>query len=198
MAEHEDEFPVRALDRAMTLYKTLVDGVGPEDWDRPTPCPEWTVRDLVRHVATGNRQLATALCDSAKGPAEASPDAVEDPAKDFAASVQPLLDALAAPGALQRTVTVPFGTVPVAVAVHLRTTEAVVHGWDLARATGQALDVPEDLAETELAFSRAALAALPPGRSPFAPSQPVTGDAPGVDRLAGLLGRRVPWSSEFH
>jgi hypothetical protein len=65
-----------------------------------------------------------------------------------------------------------------------------VHSWDLARATGQpTTGLPEDLAEQELSFSRVQLEKLPPGRSPFAPPQPVQQGAPAIDRLAGLLGR---------
>ena len=99
-----------------------------------------------------------------------------------------LLEAFAAPGALERIVTVPFGTVPGSVALHLRLTEVLVHGWDLAKATGQSVEFPADLAEQELVFSQSALEQLPPDRRPFAPSQPVGQDAPG-DRAAGRLPR---------
>jgi uncharacterized protein (TIGR03086 family) len=88
-------------------------------------------------------------------------------------------------------VSVRFGTVPGAVALHLRITELLVHGWDLAWATGQAVAFPEDAAEQELAFSRQALKDIPPGRRPFAPPEPVAGDAPAIDRLAACLGRQV-------
>jgi hypothetical protein len=50
---------------------------------------------------------------------------------------------------------------------------------------------PEDVAEQELQFSRGAISQIPPGRTPFGPSQPVPEDAPAIDRLAGLLGRQV-------
>lgn len=98
------------------------------------------------------------------------------------------------PGALERVITVPAGTVPGSVALHLRLTELLVHGWDLARATGQSVTgLPADLAEQELAFSRAQLDRMPRDRRPFAsPPQPVTDGAPAVDRLAALLGRPAP------
>ena len=90
----------------------------------------------------------------------------------------------------------PFGTVPGAVALHLRLTEVLVHGWDLAQATGQVAAFPQDLAEQELAFTRDALGALPPGRSPFAPPTPAPDTAPALDRLAACLGRRLPGPDE--
>ncbi len=67
----------------------------------------------------------------------------------------------------------------------------LVHGWDLARATGQAGSFPEPLVEQELAFSRAMLDTMPVSNRPFAPPEPVPDDAVAIDRLAALLGRRV-------
>src|SRR4051794_18445543 len=116
------------------------------------------------------------------------PAAAELPAA-YQASAADLLEAFNQPGALEQVVTVPAGTVPGAVAVHLRTTEALVHGWDLARATGLPFDVPADLAEGEIAFTRPMLDRIPPERRPFAPSRPVDDEAPAIDRLAALLGR---------
>jgi X-X-X-Leu-X-X-Gly heptad repeat protein len=69
--------------------------------------------------------------------------------------------------------------------------EMLVHGWDLARATGQPVSFPEELAEQELAFGRGALQAIPPGRAPFGPPQPAAADAPVIGQLAALLGRAV-------
>jgi hypothetical protein len=48
----------------------------------------------------------------------------------------------------------------------------LVHGWDLARATGQPASFPDDLAEQELAFSRARLGDIHAGRRPFGRPRP--------------------------
>lgn len=191
--------PIGQLSRALGVTAQVIDGLGPEHWDAPTPCADWTVRDLVGHLTAGNWLFASALhgSDGAAGqpvpPASDADRADADRALpgEFRASAGALLDAFAEPGALERVVTVPFGTVPGQVAVNLRITEALVHGWDLARATGQRAQFPEDVAGLALEFTRATLPAVPAGRSPFGSPQPAPEDSPAIDRLAALLGRAL-------
>lgn len=178
------------LAAAADLTGQVIDAITDEQWSRPTPCADWTVRDLVEHIVAGNDAFTAALTErpTAPGPsAQRSGDLV----LDYGRSVRALVEAFGQPGVLETVVSVPFGTVPGTIALHLRITELLVHGWDLARATGQAVTFPQDLAEQELAFTRPALADIPPGRSPFAPPEPVADDAPAIDRLAACLGRRV-------
>jgi uncharacterized protein (TIGR03086 family) len=114
-----------------------------------------------------------------------------DPAAAYAQSSTALQDAFTRPGVMEQTFEAPIGTVPGAVMLHLRITEMLVHGWDLARATGQPADLPADLAEQELAFTRGALGSLPPDRRPFAAPVAVADEAPALDQLAAVLGRHV-------
>jgi uncharacterized protein (TIGR03086 family) len=180
------------LKLALDLAGDLVAGVPGARWGDPTPCDGWTVRDLVGHVIAGNALFARALGGQYQDPAgPAGPAGPDDAAllpayRDSAAA---LVEAFGQPGVLGQIVTVPFGTVPGIVALHLRITEVLVHGWDLATATGQHTAFPADLAEQELAFSIEKLSDIPPGRRPFAPRQPVAADAPAIDRLAACLGR---------
>ena len=178
----------QAIDFADQLIAAVQDG----QWAGPTPCAGWSVRDLVTHVVAGNSLFAAALRGGqppAASQGTVMPDAVMLNAyRDSAAE---LLGEFREPGALDVMVTVPFGTVPGVVALHLRITELLVHGWDLARATGQPATAPDSLAEQELAFSRGKLAGIPPDRRPFGPPQPVAGSAPAIDQLAALLGRDV-------
>ncbi|GAB1642985.1 TIGR03086 family metal-binding protein [Krasilnikovia sp. MM14-A1259] len=157
----------------------LIAGITPDQWRDPTPCVEWDVRALVAHVVGGNAVFAAALSGET-----VQPDGYPD-------SVAPLLAAFGAAGALERVVDVPFGTVPATVALHLRLADLMVHGWDLARATGQHAEYPDDVVEQALEFSRSALPLVRSDRSPFAPSQAVDDDAPALDRLAAFLGRKV-------
>ena len=180
--------PVSQLSLALEATGQVLDGVGGQ-WAGPTPCPEWDVRALASHLVTGNLGFAAALAGRPPA-ADPVPPGVPLP-QAYRESAAALLAAFGEPGALERTVTVPFGTVPGIVALHLRATEVLVHGWDLARATGQAVAFPEEVAAAELDFTARMLPQVPPDRSPFGPPQPVAPDAPAIDRLAAMLGRYV-------
>jgi uncharacterized protein (TIGR03086 family) len=189
---------VGGLARGLAAVEEIVAAIGEHQWSSPTPCPTWSVRKLLNHLVGGNRGFAAVLTD------QVSPDwradhLAADPLGAHRQAAAELQAAFARPGALEKVVTVPFGTVPGAVALHLRITEILVHGWDLAYATGQApTGLPADLAEQELEFSRSTLDAIPAGQHPFAPPQPVHDHAPAIDRLAALLGRSVTsTSTEF-
>jgi uncharacterized protein (TIGR03086 family) len=157
----------------------LISNIAPNQWGDPTPCTEWDVRALVDHLIGGNARFTAALSGQAGRP------------DGYADSTERMLAAFRAPGALDRVVEVPFGKVPATVALHLRLADVMVHGWDLARATGQHAEYPEDVVEQALAFSLAALPAVRSDRSPFAPPQPVDDDAPALERLAACLGRKI-------
>jgi len=186
---------VGQLRAALDAVEPLVAGIPDGLWTAPTPCTDWDVRALVAHVVAGNRLIADVLAglttvEEFRAAAPADPLG-DDPLAAYRAAGDAVVAAFTVPGALERPVTVPFGTVPGAVALHLRLTDVLVHGWDLARATGQQAAVPPGLAEQELAFSAGAVQQLPPGRSPFDAPQEAPEDAPALDRLAALLGRTI-------
>ncbi len=166
----------------------VIAGIGADQWDNPTPCDEWNVGQLLDHLVAGNMHVATAL-----GGKESS-DVVSGTSGDrrlegFRSSADALVEAFERPGALSEMVTVPFGTVPGTMALSLRITEILVHGWDLARSTGLEVAFPDGAVGAALAFSRIAIERVPPGRRPFAPPREAPVDAPLIDQLAALLGR---------
>jgi uncharacterized protein (TIGR03086 family) len=189
------ESNVDQLARAIADTATVVEGVREDQWGKPTPCSQWSVREVVRHVVAGHEIFARAIDGrpSSTSGTEAVPDGQWPTA--YRHSAELLLEAFGSPGALERPITIPFGTVPGSVALHLRLVEALVHGWDIARATGQAGPHDQRLAAQELAWARPWLARVPTGRSPFAPPLPVAEDAPALDRLVACLGRDVDWAA---
>lgn len=184
--------PLQQLSRSLDALGQLVQGIRDEQWDDPTPCTQWSVRDLVSHLVAGNRLFTAVLLDGVPpdvpGDGQVTRDELRTAHRE---SAEALLAAFASPGVMDRVVTVPFGTVPGRAALHLRLVEALVHGWDLAHATGQSPRFDDELAEQELEFTRERLADVPPERSPFGPPQAVSDDRPALDRLAACLGRDV-------
>jgi uncharacterized protein (TIGR03086 family) len=192
-----DDATLDQLARALDDDRRLIAGVTDDEWAKPTPCTEWTVRDLVNHLV-GGTQLFARLLSGEPMPGldelqrwRGADHLGDDPVGAYDRSAAELLAAFRSPGALQEMFNSPIGTVPGGVLLHLRITELLTHGWDLARATGQPGPFANDLAEQELAFTEASLGRVPPDRPPFAPPQPVPADADAIDRLAAALGRRV-------
>jgi uncharacterized protein (TIGR03086 family) len=187
---------VDQLSAALDDTGTVIAGIAADQWSNPTPCAEWDVHALVNHLVTGNGIVVAALTgeppSSPGATGAAGTEAGGNLLEAYRRSREALVEAFGRPEALDRMVEVPIGSVPAVVALHLRLVEALVHGWDLVQATGQPSPLRDDLAEQELRFTLGALGSVPPGRTPFAPPQPVPDDAPTIDRLAALLGRSVP------
>lgn len=173
------------------LAKTgdLVAGVPAEAGGRPTPCPDYDVADMVRHLVGWVRSFEAA----ANGRTfEGDPSAVEvedDPAAQFRASADSLVAGWREHG-LDREVAMMGGAQPAELVFNMTVMEYMTHGWDLAVATGQ----PVPYSEAEAAeVLRRAQATLPPqyrgGGMPFGEIVPVPDEAPAIDRLAGFMGR---------
>lgn len=96
---------------------------------------------------------------------------------------------------LERETPLPFGRGVAELALFLHLGETLVHGWDLARATGQRPPFDDDIAEASLDQFRSWLGPQRPPGSPFAEAKILDEDAAAIDRLAGYLGRDVQaWS----
>jgi len=188
---HSPTTPVDQLHRALSATADLVAGIRDDQWSAPTPCTGWSVRELVNHLVVGNLGFAALL--SGQAPPDRGADHLgDDPTGAYRRSAEQLAAAFAQPGALEATYQAPPGPVPGIAALHLRITEALVHGWDLARATGQPATVlPADLADAELGLSQTQLADVPRTGHPFGPAQPVADTAPSLDRLVAYLGRAL-------
>jgi uncharacterized protein (TIGR03086 family) len=183
------------LEQAIGVAKGVLAGVKPEQLDDPTPCKSWKVRDVINHVVGGSYFFAAAtnagehVEDGSEAPDFASGDylaAYEEGSRQAVA-------AFGAPGALEKTVKLPFGEFPGAAFMGLATTDTLTHAWDLAKATGQDTDLAPELSEQVLAGARAAISDGIRGEEPmpFGQEQPCPDGASAADRLAAFLGRSV-------
>jgi len=172
----------------MAITADLIDGIRPDQWAGATPCAAWTVRELVNHLVAGNLVFIAILGDQ-QVPDRTADHLGDDPPAAYRSSAVTLLAAFAQPGVADRIYQAPIGPAPGDTLLHIRITEALVHGWDIAQATSQHAAFPADVTEQELDISRRMLGGVPrTGR--FSPAHDLPADAPAIDRLAAFLGHR--------
>jgi len=124
---------------ASTEFGRRLRAVRPEHWTWPTPCSEWNVRQLVNHMTRGNLSYAHLVHGGTNADflRERDLDALgTDPVGAYQESVAVCVGAFRHPGALDRMLDYPLGKITGAQALAVRTTDSVIHTWDLARATG--------------------------------------------------------------
>jgi uncharacterized protein (TIGR03086 family) len=178
---------------ALDWVSGLAGAVRPDQLDLPTPCTEYDVRALLGHLITTVRR-AVAIAEGSSPfdvPVVVTgvPDA--DLAATYAHDAKLALDAWADDARLDAVVTVPWGQVPGRGAVGAYTNETLVHGWDLAVATGQDSETDPELAAAILAVAQRAIPAEPRGgHVPFAPPVEPAPDAGPTERLANWSGHR--------
>lgn len=181
-----------ALNRAFACARAVMAEVQPSDLDRPTPCQSWNVRQLINHMVAAPRVGVAAMETGAVPTGDAEDVASGDFLAAYDTTIEQATAAFARPGALERTVRLPFGEVPGAFLMTMVTTDQLTHGWDLARATGQSTDL-----DPELSAEVRAGATIPDefrgqdGVAPFGPAQPAPEGATEADQLAAHLGRTV-------
>jgi len=186
--------PLEALDCAAAESGRRIRAIGTDDWDRPTPCAGWTVRELATHLVGGNRMAVDLLAGatSADALARLGGDLLGGDAADaFERSAAEARGAFTAPGALERTVHHPAGDVSGAALLGFRIGDLTLHAWDLARALGTDESLDPDLARYVLDAMLPIAGALgASGRFGDGPSGTVPDDAPVQLRLLDLSGRR--------
>ncbi|RKT18115.1 uncharacterized protein (TIGR03086 family) [Streptomyces sp. 1114.5] len=177
---------------ALDQLEKLVATITPADLERPTPCTEFTLRQLLNHVVGGIHRCAYL---GEGGRSQDIVPAIEDPGDDGwpAALGRARARATAAwaqDAKLGRPTVAPWGEVPGAMVVGGYVMEAVTHSWDIAQALDSGFARDDALAHTALAIAEVV---LPPESRvegvPFAEVQPVAEDADVHARLAAWLGR---------
>jgi uncharacterized protein (TIGR03086 family) len=193
MTQNTDTDPRGLYARTLQQTADVIAAVRPGQLGLPTPCPEWDVRKLMSHI-TGV-VIRTAILGEGGDALSVPPfaDGLPDdgwPAA-FEAATRRTLAAWSDDAKLEKPVTVPWGTVPGAVAVGGYVREILAHGWDLGTATGQPTELDPELAEYALAVSVKTLTPQMRAdeRVPFGPVVEIDPAAGIYARLAAWLGR---------
>jgi len=127
---------MKTFQQAIDGFQKRLDVVGPDQWNRPTPCTEWDVRALVNHVVGELRWIPPLL--AGRTIAEVGDQFAGDllgsaPKRAWAEASRQAIEASRQPGALERIVHLSFGDRRDAYLSEMAT-DAVIHTWDLARA----------------------------------------------------------------
>lgn len=178
----------------------LVAGAGDDELGRPTPCPAYTLGDLIEHA--GGLALAfTAAARKERGPyvEENRPGDAARLGDDWRTRIPRDLVALGQawrePGAWEGMSRIAGMDTPAEMVGLVLADELAVHGWDVARATGQPYACEPELLDAARSFlAQFASPDAPAGPDvAFGPSRPVAADAPLLDQVVALAGRDPGW-----
>jgi uncharacterized protein (TIGR03086 family) len=188
------------LEPAARRLAELVMSVPDEMLDAPTPCPAYRLGDLIEHVG------GLALAFTAAGEKRTLPDAGPPPlgnaarlGADWRTRIPEDLATLAlvwrAPDAWTGMTRVGGVDLPGEVAGLVALDELVIHGWDVARASGREYGGDAATVEATHGFLERFTASQPPRNDVFGPRVEVPANAPLLDRAVGLAGRDPAWSA---
>jgi uncharacterized protein (TIGR03086 family) len=171
------------------LYE-VVAGITPDQLDAPTACASFTVQGVLEHMIGGASIFSPAFRGEEPPAAPSGPGA--DVLATWRSGMEELLAAVQSPGAGERTIASPLGTVPGDAFARYVVFDGLVHGWDLATATGRPYDPPARLVELASAYAHQVLAPEMRDGETFAAETEAPTDASPLERLVAFSGRRLP------
>jgi uncharacterized protein (TIGR03086 family) len=174
--------------------------VKPDQLDARTPCADWDVRTLVNHLVFWSAFRSELAARKQQAPADdpitektdftTSPDWPQT----FATQLDRAIAAWAEPGATEGDTGLAGGKMPARMIAMMMVGELVVHGWDLARATGQPIDA-DPLVLQAVQEMTEAMGDQGRKMGAFGDEVEVAPDAPMLDRVLGFSGRDPQWTS---
>ena len=172
----------------------LIRAVPDDRLPSPTPCPDYTLGDLVEHV--GGLALAfTAAARkdlggiSSQPPAPDASNLPDDWRTRIPSDLTALAEAWDDPAAWEGMTEAGGVELPGEVAGVVALDELVIHGWDVARASGQ----PYEVDEPSLLAVEGFVLSFEDRGGLFGPAVATPDGAPLLDRVIGLTGRNPAW-----
>ena len=173
----------------------VVRGTKPSQLGLPSPCSEWSVRDVINHITGGATMFAVcveegSVPDDLLGQLMGGDNLGNDYVGAWESASSRAMAAFEAPGTLEKMVKLPFGEMPAGVALNIAVFDVLTHAADIATATDQTID-DATLIETALEVGHQMIG--PDLRVPgvFGPEQTAPEDATPTVRLLAFAGRKV-------
>lgn len=184
---------MKLYERAQDGFEAVLTRVRADQWERPSACTEWTVRDVAGHVIWGQEQLRAWATGVEYDRGEGAPGATRpgvltgpDPLATWRAA-RAATDQVLTPEALARTTTLTgMGEIPVAAVLDLLVTDLVAHTWDIGYPLGLAVAVPSELVTAADDWAHAHMVRAP---GFFGPEVTPPGEADDQTRMLAYLGR---------
>lgn len=180
--------------RASEATRRYVHAVKDDQWHDPTPCADWDVRDVVNHIVAENLwvpPLVEGKSIEDVGDRFEGDMLGDDPAGAYDRSAAAADAAFAAPGALQAPVGVSYGPIPGEAFARHRFFDILIHGWDVAKGTGQDTTLEPELVAACYEIVDAERDMIVGAAPYFGQAVDVPDDAPLQVRLLALLGRQA-------
>jgi len=185
--------PRMGLAKAVDAVGSLIATVDEEQLLLPTPCTDFTVKDLIEHLAMVMKRVAILGNGGKWNEVDESMFEMESGHADaFRQGAHETMEAWTDASKLERVIEVPFGELPGGAALLVYTAEVATHGWDLATALGTTIEIEDRFLHAALGAAKV----LPadgrgePGM-PFDAVVEPDADAPILLHIAGWLGRKV-------
>ena len=179
--------------RAVDGFAARVHAIRADQWNDPTPCADWDVRELVAHLVVEQLWVG-ALLDGETvaevGDRFDGDQLGDDPVGAWDRAAAAAVAAFAAPGATDRIVHLSYGDVPATHYGREMAVDATVHTWDLARAIGGDEQLDSELVAVARGVVEANFDAWTQSGL-FAPPVAVAPDADAQTQLLARLGRRA-------
>ena len=189
------------LGPAAQQLATLVRNVPDDMLDAPTPCPEYRVGDLLDHIGGLAKAFTWAATKESLTMAPVSPSGdashlAPDWRERIPTDVVALADAWRDPAAWTGMTKAGPVDLPGEIGGLVALDEIVVHGWDVAKATSQpfAVDPATLQAVHDLVVQFSGPGTEEQRAGGFGPEIAVPSDAPLLDRVLGMVGRRADWA----
>ena len=178
--------------QAMMATRRIVDQVPPDRWHSPTPCTEWDARQVANHIVGENLwagELFQGKTVAQVGNTLDGDLTEQDPAAAYRRSVEVARKAVEAPGAMETTCHLSFGDYSGADYAGQLFMDILIHGWDIAKGTGQEVRLDAELVARCLPIAEE-LTRKFRAAGVFGDDLPVAQDADQQTMLLALVGRR--------
>ena len=176
--------PVELYGEAVKNTSQIIANVRADQMSRSTPCSEWDVKALIDHMIGGTMYFTGAL---AGGDPEKPGDG--NPADVYRTGAEKVLEGAQKAGAMDKKYDTPFGEMSGGEFMFGAFMDNFVHGWDLAKATGQNADMSEGHAQVIHGAFAPMMDGMRQGGA-FGPEVSVPDDASALHKMLGMMGRQ--------